>query len=482
MKKFTVKTLGCKANFADGQLIEVGLEGKGYVSTNDLAEADFVIVNSCTVTDEADRQSQKLARDVLKKNPHAKVIYTGCGAEVDPDGALKIPGVSAVLGNQDKTVASGLIENFLNENSDAPVLLGGVSGYDELLSRHPMDREWQLPDSSLDEVLKLNPESSTYRRRAFIKIQEGCDSFCTYCIIPYGRGPARSLPVATIVENIRSLVAHGIHEVILTGTNLGDYGMDWAPMDDRRPMIDDLIEAILKETSLPRLRVSSLDPTEISDRMILLMETYDAFCPHFHVSLQNVSSKILKLMKRKYTYETVEACLEKLAGMKRKPFIGADYITGFPGETDQDFVESIEKLKQLYWHRLHVFPYSERAGTPATRLPNAVERSKRKERAQVLQAMSIDRLAAFYSDTRSGFESAEGLLKGVLLEGKVKGPDGTRNWISGYTPHYQRVILPWKDPSLEKVQNTVINARVAHWLVDRAGGEVSWIGSFGEGA
>ena len=477
MKKFMVKTLGCKANYADGQHLEVGLQKAGYASTRALEDADVVIVNSCTVTDEADRQSQKMAKDILKKNPNAKVIYTGCGAEVDPESALLIKGVAAVVGNQDKTKAAELIHEFLSQEgtAGAPQVLGGVSSYSELASRHPMDREWVLPESALDEVTDLDHESSTFRTRAFIKIQEGCDSFCTYCIIPYGRGPNRSLNIEQIVGQVSSLVRKGIQEVILTGTNIGDYGMDWA----KKLMIDDLIEALLTQTHLPRLRVSSLDPTEISERMIAMMEKYPSFCPHFHVSLQHVDSKILKLMKRKYQFEEVEGCLNRLSSMTRKPFVGMDYITGFPGETDEIFEESVEKLKKLHWSRLHVFPYSERASTPATKLKGIVQVGTRKARAKILQEMSLERLTAFYAGTRQTFEvnsngtHADGLIRGVLLESEVKGPDGTRNWISGYAPNYQRVILP---KSQATISNHVVDVKVNHWLVDRASGEASWIG------
>jgi len=503
MKKFMVKTLGCKANYADGQLLEVGLAEKGFSSTRDLNDADLVIVNSCTVTDEADKQSKKMVRDIHRKNPRAKIIYTGCGAEVDPESALLLKGLSAVIGNQDKTRAAELISEFLLTQSFSAAevdsgdgsataevnsvgrsvdsaasmsvpaqILGGVSNYAELISRHPLDREWTLPETRLDDILKLERgASSTFRTRAFLKIQEGCDAFCTYCIIPYGRGPARSLSIENVVGKIQELAAHGIQEVVLTGTNIGDYGLDWAG----KLMIDDLMEAILVQTSLPRLRVSSLDPTEISERMIQLMETHESFCPHFHVSLQNVSSKVLKLMKRKYSFAEVETCLTRLSQMKRKPFVGMDYITGFPGESAVDFDESVSRLAGLYWQRLHVFPYSERASTPATRLPNVVAPSVRKERARVLQAMSMERLTEWYSLSRQQFTGESGIVHGVLLENYVKGPDGTRDWVSGYSPTYQRVILPFSKTETQPL-NQVVDVQVSNWLVDRAGGEVTWLG------
>jgi len=464
MKKFMVRTLGCKANFSDGQSLEADLISRGLLSTTQITDADFVIINSCTVTDEADHQSQKLVKDLKKKNPSLQVIYTGCGAEVDPESALKIPGVSAVIGNQNKFEAAGLISGFLEQNTSDPVILGGVSAYGQLLSRHPMDREWPLPEEGAISSPELPEGSSTHRTRAFLKIQEGCDSFCTYCIIPYGRGPARSLPIDPILERIRDLVSRGVREVVLTGTNIGDYGMDWSGT----LQIDSLIEAILTRTEIERLRVGSLDPTEISDRMVRLMEDYESFCPHFHVSLQHAESRILKLMKRKYHRGIIDDLFLRLSKMKRKPFIGMDIITGFPGETDSDFSAMMDALRAWEWNRLHVFPYSEREGTPATRLPGVVDRSVRKERARMLQALSLERLTRIHAGSRLNE------LKGVLLEGRAKGPDGNRAWVSGYTPDYQRVLVPVIES--ENLRNAILSVKTQSWVVDRASGEVSWLG------
>jgi threonylcarbamoyladenosine tRNA methylthiotransferase MtaB len=263
--------------------------------------------------------------------------------------------------------------------------------------------------------------------------------------------------------------------VILTGTNIGDYGIDRGG----KLQIDDLIEALLSQTGIERLRVSSLDPTEISDRMLSFFDRYPNFCPHFHVSLQHVSSKILKLMKRKYQAEDVEKTLVKLSKLPRKPFVGMDYITGFPGETEADFLESIDTLKRLPWSRLHVFPYSEREGTPATRLPNAVAPSVRKERARILQQLSLERLTQHFAEERQKFEDQQtGILEGVLLEGRVKGPNGSKLWISGYSPHYQRVLLPIQEDQSESLRNEMTDVKISHWILDRATGEISWIGEW----
>jgi threonylcarbamoyladenosine tRNA methylthiotransferase MtaB len=207
--------------------------------------------------------------------------------------------------------------------------------------------------------------------------------------------------------------------------------------------------------------------------MISMMEEHDAFCPHFHVSLQHTESRILKLMKRKYTLAEVEDCLERLGSMKRRPFVGMDLITGFPGESEEEFSAMEERLGRWYWSRLHVFPYSERSGTPATRLPDPVDFSVRKFRARRLLSLSLDRMTRRFSEIRAG-----GLerIEGVLVEGRVKGPDGTRTWLAGYSPDYQRVLFPEGESSPGLTRNRIVPVRIGRWFVDRASGEVSWIG------
>jgi threonylcarbamoyladenosine tRNA methylthiotransferase MtaB len=465
--RFHIKTLGCKANFADSQAMEAALIARGFASASGTDEVNLIIVNSCTVTDEAEQQSRRWIRDAKKRNPGAKVVYTGCGAEVDPEGALTVPGIGAVIGNQDKPVAAALIAEWMKEHLETPQILGSVTGYAELTSRHPLDREWPSVEGSAPSPTQLPENASSFRTRAFLKIQEGCDSFCTYCIIPYGRGPARSLSVDSVLGRIEDLIGQGVREVVLTGTNIGDYGLDWSGS----LQIDHLIEQILTRTRLERLRIGSLDPTEISSRMLQMMEEFDAFCPHLHVSLQHTESRILRMMKRKYSLEQVQDFFSRMEGMKRKPFIGMDLIAGFPGETEEEALRMQERLQSWSWNRMHVFPYSERAGTPATRLPDAVPNSIRKERARRLQALSLERLTRTYASSGN----RDGILSGVLLEGPVKGPDGSRAWISGYSRDYQRVLLPesaWKG----RGRNEIVEVSVSRWVVDRASGEVSWIG------
>lgn len=499
MAKYVLKTLGCKANLYDSQALEQELQEKGWSpsltrkkgSASALSgekpdekeeEVELCVINSCSVTDEADRQTRKLAGKLARENPNAVVVVTGCAAEIDPEKIAQQKGVHFVVGNQNKTDFVDLVLKKIDEKSSniaahilsnpAPLqtgeLLGTVSSYQQLISRHPVDREWPaLVDSFRTPPSRL--EGHAAKTRAFLKIQEGCDSFCTYCIIPYGRGPARSLSVELLLSQIKELIQEGIREIILTGTNIGDYGRDWAGA----PQLENLIERILGETSLERLRVSSLDPVEITPAIFRLMQEDPRFCPHFHVSLQSPHSRILKLMKRKYSFTEVEDCLQKIYSLKPHypvggVFVGMDLITGFPGETQEEFEWTYEQLSRLPWTRLHVFPYSERKGTPATRLPGSVPQSQRVERARILNELSLNRLKATYQKVldrclREGLE-----LNEVLLE-----RTDSAGWTSGYTPNYLRVML--KDSGAEH-RNQSASVIPIELMIDSASCDVAFIG------
>ncbi len=453
MNRFLVRTLGCKANASDGQQIEMSLRRAGWTPTDSEMDADLVVVNSCTVTDEADRQSRKAATRAARMNPKARVIYTGCGAEVAPSLSQAIPGVTAVIGNSDKQKFAELALSAVA----GP--LGQVKDYKAFRSEHPMDREWQIPQANFAEVSQLERGAGTYRTRAFIKIQEGCDHFCTYCVIPYGRGPARSLSRKEIVHGVQSLIEEGTKEVILTGTNIGDH-----------PELASLIEELLTKVRVPRLRVSSLDPVEITEKILHLMEEHENFCPHFHVSLQSPHPLILRRMKRKYGSEEVVHTLKRIQEIRQgKVFVGMDLITGFPGETAEIFQETVATLKELPWSRLHVFPYSERSGTPATKLKEVVPVAERKVRARVLAALSQERLEQRFIE---GLKSGLTVAKDVLWESHFQGRDG--GWrLSGLTTNYERVIARASESSVELL-NQVGSARILDYTIDRASQDGHW--------
>lgn len=450
-RSYAIRTFGCKANLYDSQLIEAELQKRGYTPAKADEEPEITFVNSCTVTNEADIQSKKAARLAARDNPNTRVVFTGCGAEVEPEKYLDTPGLSFVVGNQNKDKIVDLVLGAIRSNPidqsqiirPHPTVLGTVTDYQEILSRHPMDREWPTPESSFmlpPASMELNGESS--RTRTFIKVQEGCDSFCTYCIIPYGRGPARSPKISFLVDQVHELVKQGTREVVITGTNIGDYGVDWS--EDKKPRIEDLVEAILNETKLERLRVSSLDPVEISPRMIEIMKSNPRFMPHFHVSLQSANTAVLRLMKRKYGAHEVETCLNSIASIPAPHggvFVGMDVITGFPGETDEHFEDTLLRLKSLPWSRLHVFPYSEREGTPATRLPHKIQNSVRVERARILRELSLERLKSIHQHALIEVKKTGRGFDRVLMEGVTTGPTRDRVWVGGYSSNYLRVLV-----------------------------------------
>jgi len=486
MGNYIVKTLGCKANTYDSQWIESELQKKGWTPSQ--SSVDLCIINSCTVTDEADRRSRKIAAKLARENPGAKVVITGCAAEVAPEsfrpGAQQGVGISYVVGNQNKNRLVELVLSKMDQEKNLipqvtsdilntiPTLLGTVQSYTEILSKHPTEREWP---AATDSFLPFQLQGHSDKTRAFLKIQEGCNSFCTYCIIPYGRGPSRSLRPSEVLKQVADQVQKGAREIVITGTNIGDYGRDW----NFNPGLGDLLEMILEKTSIQRLRLSSLDPTETTPQILSLMKNNPRFCPHFHISLQSPHTRILKLMKRKYQFEHVKDCLEKIAefsGSVGGVFVGMDLITGFPGETEEEFQWSYNTLAALPWTRLHVFPYSERAGTPATRLSHSVAPSVRAERTRKLNQLSMERLTCVYQKVLKHCQSKDLCLDSVLMEKNIENKRQKEKrvpqWRAGYTPNYLRVMIPC---SALTQRNQLISAKPIDLMMDSQGHDISLV-------
>jgi threonylcarbamoyladenosine tRNA methylthiotransferase MtaB len=443
LRRYVIHTLGCKANTYDGQLIESALVERGWAAATGSDSPELVVVNSCTVTSEADRQSRKTASRLARRYPDARVVMTGCGAEVDPSRHAATAGVDLVVGNQDKPQ---LVEMVLAEVGEAldqqpsRTVLGGVTGYDKKRARHPETRSWPSPEESF-----FTPPVDVGRTRVFLKVQEGCDAFCTYCIIPYARGPARHLRPIELVRQVRELCAQGVREIVLTGTALGDYGHDLGDACG----FEDLVELLLRETPIERLRTSSLDPRELSPRLRAMFVAEPRLCPHVHVSLQSPNDTTLKRMKRRYTADDVVKTLtdlgeigehiERERGLPGGLFVGMDVIAGFPGESEAIHQWNLERLASLPWSRLHVFPYSEREGTAATRLDEPVSRTDRKRRVRELMDLSRERLRSHYIRVL-----AAGRPLTVLIEGPAPTIDGLEAdaWFAGYTANYYRVLVP----------------------------------------
>jgi len=365
MSSFVVKTFGCKVNTYDSGLLQKHLQGAGFA--HDSKEPEVFVLNSCAVTAEATKEVLRQARRLKKDNPSATVVLTGCAAQVD--GALVDcnAAVDLVIANSHKQDLGELLKKHLQGQGDSRVYRSNIF------------RNENLGEGGGEEA------SHT---RSYLKIQDGCNSFCSFCVIPFARGKSRSLPVPMLLEKIRDLHSRSVHEVVLTGVHIGDY------CDEQTYggpfQLDDLVEQVLLNTKIERIRLTSLEPLELSDKLMRLYQN-PRMCPHFHMSLQSLSTSVLKGMRRNYSAEQVGEALLRIAQELPHAFVGLDVITGFPGESDELFLETYENLKKWPWSRIHVFPYSERSGTRAEQMTATVPWNVRKHRAKILRDLSRER-------------------------------------------------------------------------------------------
>ena len=373
MSKFYIHTFGCRCNQADSASLRAALGGSRDEAENH-GEADLVVVNSCTVTHRSDRQVRQAVRKLHRENPRARLVVTGCYAERDPQTIASIPGVNLVVGNADK----GRLVEILEEEDPSS---GGR------IVRGPLDpgRDYLV-----------TPASQTgSKTRPFIKLQDGCDARCSYCVIPAVRGPGRSGRPDDILNEIRVLVDHGYQEIVLTGVHLGTYGRRLDPPT----RLVDLLERILETPGLGRLRLSSIEPMRFSRGIVRLAVTNRAFAPHFHIPLQSGSDRILRRMRRPYTAARFEELLAYIRAQLPAAAIGTDVMVAFPGETDRDFEETCDLVRRSPLTYLHVFPFSAREGTDAYSMPDRVPPQAARERARALQQISLEKNLAF----RRGF-------------------------------------------------------------------------------
>lgn len=361
---FQIHTYGCKVNTYDSGLMQSRLRGQGFVTAADDRAPQVHILNTCAVTKEATREAVKAARRLKAKNPLSLVVVTGCAAQVDTEEFSHVPGIDLVVANSHKTSLEDLIRRY-------------YSG--QLRER--------IHKSNIFKKEDLEPGGGIEagHTRAFLKIQDGCNSFCTFCVIPFARGKSRSLSVKDIVARICELEAFGIKEVVLTGVHIGDY-------QDGESTLEDLVAGVLNGTQMARIRLTSLEPVEVTERLLSLYKN-PRLCAHFHMSIQSGNTKVLRDMKRHYTAGDVESALLRIAEQVPGSFVGMDVIAGFPGESDEEFVETVERLTALPWTRLHVFPYSSRPGTFAARREDHLAHEKIKRRAEILRELSERRFA-----------------------------------------------------------------------------------------
>ena len=418
--RVSITTLGCKVNQYDSATLETRLRAAGCEVVPFAPGADAYVINTCTVTDRADAESRRTARRARRFGPSARVLMTGCFVQTNPGGAA-IPEVDAVIGI-----------NRIDE------LVAAVRGDLDLASGRIRVDDLRRAT----EVGALGAESFCGQTRAFLKVQEGCDLFCTFCIVPFARGRSRSVPPRAVLEQLQRLAGLGFQEAVLTGVHLGTYGEDLEP----RLGLADLLEMIAENPPLPRLRLSSVDPPEITPRLLDLVACSDALCPHFHVPVQAGDDAVLGRMRRRYSADLAREVLIAIRAALPDAGIGTDVIAGFPGETEEEFQHTLSFVREMPFTYLHVFPYSPRRGTTAAKRTDGLPADVITARARALRLAGAEKRDAF-ARWMIGRRAA------VLLESDDAGAAG----LSGYAPNYSRVRVAAAAPELA---NSVVEVTV----------------------
>ncbi len=412
MKKVAFYTLGCKLNFAETSTIARSFEEDGYIRVDFDDPADIYVINTCSVTENADKQFKQIVRKALKTNPKAFLAAVGCYAQLKPEELASVDGVDLVLGAKEKFNITQYIDDLTKNNE-------GVVHSCEIA-----ETDFYVGSYSIGD-----------RTRAFLKVQDGCDYKCTYCTIPMARGISRSDTIENILSNAKKISDKGIKEIVLTGVNIGDYGKGEFGNKKHEHTFLELVQALDKVEGIERLRISSIEPNLIKDETIDFIAQSNSFVPHFHIPLQSGSNEILKKMKRRYLRELYVSRVAKIREVMPDACIGVDVIVGFPGETDELFLETYYFLNDLDISYLHVFTYSERDNTEAVLMDGVVPDEVRAKRSKMLRGLSAKKRNAFY-------ESQLGKEKTVLFES-----DNKQGYINGFTENYVKVKAPW-DPAL----------------------------------
>lgn len=405
-KSVSLHTLGCKLNYSETSTLASKFSENGFELKEFGDKSDIFVLNTCSVTDNADKECRQIIRSVLNKNPDAYIIVTGCYAQLQPNEIAAIHGVDLVLGANEKFRLFDYVNGF--EKNELSCIYTSPS--DEI--------------ENLDGAFSSDVESRT---RAFLKIQDGCDYNCSFCTIPLARGKSRSLPYDTVLENAGRLLELGYNEIVLTGVNTGDYNYQNGSTNPKK-LIDVLYA--LEKLGVPRIRISSIEPNLLSDEIIELVSSSSNFCKHFHIPLQSGDPETLKLMRRRYNRDFYRELISKLNTKIPGLGIGVDVIIGFPGETDERFNNTLRFLEELEISYLHVFSYSERRNTYAVTLPGRVDISARKERSRILRELSNKKRLNFYSRNIGNGHK-------VLFE--TPKDDG---YIYGFTGNYIKVRTP----------------------------------------
>ena len=425
-KKAALHNLGCKVNAYETEAMQELLEQNGYEIVPFKEGADVYIINTCTVTNVADRKSRQMLHKARKMNPDAVVVATGCyvqarGEDIDPC-------VDIVVGNNKKKDLIAILDEYYN-------------------AQHKVKKEL-LDINHEKEYEEMQVTHTAEHTRAYIKVQDGCNQFCSYCIILYARGRVRSRKIADVVQETERLVASGVQEVVLTGIHLCSYGKDLGEGED----LSALIRAVHQVEGICRIRLGSLEPGSIDEAFVKNMAELPKVCPHFHLSLQSGCSRTLQRMNRKYTPEEFAQTCALLRRYFRHPAICTDIITGFPGETEEDFEECRSFVEKMHFFETHIFPYSRREGTRAAAFPDQIPEAVKKERGAVLRDLDRKRREEF-------LRYYCGMPMEVLFEEMVT--EGGRSWWLGHGKEYQKVLLPADDPGIpaEGLSNRILSVK-----------------------
>ena len=407
-KKVAFYTLGCKLNFSETSTIARNFQEEGFDRVDFEEVADIYVINTCSVTDNADKQFKQVVRKALQKNDKAFVAAVGCYAQLKPEELAAVDGVDLVLGATEKFK----ITDYIND-----------------LSKNDMG---EVHSCEIEEAdFYVGSYSIGDRTRAFLKVQDGCDYKCTYCTIPLARGISRSDTMENVMKNAAEISAKGIKEIVLTGVNIGDYGKGEFGNKKHEHTFLELVQHLDEVEGIERLRISSIEPNLLKNETIEFVSKSRTFVPHFHIPLQSGSNDILKKMKRRYLRELYVDRVNKIREVMPHACIGVDVIVGFPGETDEHFLETYHFLNDLDISYLHVFTYSERDNTEAVEMDGVVPKNVRAKRSKMLRGLSVKKRRAFY-------ESQIGTTRTVLFEGENK-----EGYIHGFTENYVKVVAPW---------------------------------------
>lgn len=439
-KKAAYFTLGCKLNFAETSTFAEMLEKRGVVAAAKGEQADLCLINTCSVTEVADHKCRQQIHKMVRNNPGAFVVVTGCYAQLEPERIAAIEGVDLVLGSNEKADLMQYLFDAWTEKSGAGSGEGRGTIISENLHRHHSVKT--------RDIKSFAPSCSRGNRtRYFLKVQDGCNYYCTYCTIPYARGNSRNPSVESLVSQAREVAERGGKEIVLTGVNIGDFGQTTGET------FLELVKALDKVEGIERYRISSIEPNLLTDELIEYCAGSRAFMPHFHIPLQSGSDEVLRLMHRRYDTALFRRKIELVKSLMPDAFIGVDVMVGCRGETPECFEECYEFIKSLDVQQLHVFPYSERPGTAALKIPYIVDDKEKKERSHRLLELSDLKTEAFYK----GFIGRE---MHVLME---KAPKGRA--MHGFTDNYVRVEIP-ADLARDEYDNEILKVRLGGFNSD----------------